>query len=102
MLKSNSVLGAPRDFFLMISARQIKAARALLGLGQLELAKNANLGLATVRRIEAAVDEVTGTAQTMARIQHALEEAGASFIDQDGTNGPGVRLRNPLPKVLSK
>jgi len=32
-----------------------------------------------------------------ARIQAALEAAGIVFIDQDGTRGPGVRLRNPLP-----
>ena len=33
----------------------------------------------------------------MARIQRALEAAGIVFIDQDGKNGPGVKLRDPLP-----
>jgi transcriptional regulator with XRE-family HTH domain len=81
----------------MISARQIRAARALLLLGQRELAARAEIGIATLRRIEAAVDEITGTAQTMSRIQRALEAAGIVFIDQDGKSGPGVKLRDPLP-----
>ena len=81
----------------MISARQIRAARGLSLLGQRELAARAEIGIATLRRIEAAVDEITGTAQTMSRIQRALEEAGIVFIDQDGKSGPGVKLRDPLP-----
>lgn len=81
----------------MINARQIRAARALVSLGQQELASSAGCGIATIRRIEAAIDEVTGTAQTIARIQRALEAAGIVFIEQDGTHGPGVRLRKPLP-----
>ena len=81
----------------MINARQIRAARALTGLGQQELASLAGCGIATIRRIEAAADQITGTAQTIARIQRALETAGIVFIEQDGTNGPGVRLKQPLP-----
>ena len=79
----------------MISPRQIRAARALIGLGQRELAQRAAIGVATIRRIEAAVDEITGTAKTMSRIQRALEAGGIIFIDQDSEGGPGVRLRNP-------
>jgi hypothetical protein len=37
-----------------------------------------------------------GTAQTMARIQRALEAAGINFIDEDGAQGPGLRLKKPL------
>lgn len=81
----------------MISARQIRAARALVGLGQHELASRAGCGIATIRRIEALPDEIRGNAQTLDRIQKALEAAGIVFIDQDGSNGPGVRLRRPLP-----
>ena len=79
----------------MIVPRQIRAGRALVGLGQRELAERAAIGIATLRRIEAAVDEITGTAKTMAQIQRALEAAGVIFIDQDSEGGPGVRLRNP-------
>ena len=76
----------------MISASQIKAARALLGVSQAELAKSAGLGLATVKRVEAA-SKVRGAAETLWKIQKALEAAGIEFIPAEGSKGPGVRLR---------
>jgi transcriptional regulator with XRE-family HTH domain len=81
----------------MISPRQIRAARAFVGLSQPELAKRAGIGVATLRRIEAAEKEITGNAQTVARIQRALELAGLIFIDEDDAAGPGVRLKRPSP-----
>lgn len=45
---------------------------------------------------EAARKDLAGTAQTMGRIQRALEGAGVVFIEQDVRNGPGVRLRKPI------
>ena len=80
----------------MIYPVQIRAARVLLGLSQQDLAKLSGIGLATLKRIEGAGAELTGTAQTMARIQRALEAAGVIFLDEEGNAGPGVRLRNPL------
>ena len=55
------------------------------------------VGVVTIKRLEAAGTEIRGSAQTIARIQRALEAAGIIFIDQDGSNGPGVRLKKPLP-----
>lgn len=75
---------------------QIRAARVLLGLSQADLATRASIGIGTVKRIEAARHELTGTAQTLSRIQNALEAAGIIFINQDEGGGPGVRLRNRL------
>ena len=76
----------------MIYASQIRAARALLGLSQSELSTLAQLGIATVKRIEMA-SEVTGSARTLWKIQTALEAAGIEFIPADELKGPGVRLR---------
>ena len=81
----------------MITPRQIRAARTLAGLGQLELAERAGVGIATIRRIEGAGDEISGTAQTIVRIQRALEAAGIVFIEQDEKYGPGVRLKKRRP-----
>ena len=81
----------------MIRSVQIRAARALLAMSQQDLATRAVVGLNTVKRIEAALDEPTGTIQTLLRIKRALEQAGILFIDQDEERGPGVRLRTPLP-----
>jgi transcriptional regulator with XRE-family HTH domain len=75
---------------------QVRAARVLLGLSQQELAEASQIGLATLKRVEAAGGELTGTAQTMARIERALESKGIVFIDQDDKLGPGVRLKKPL------
>ena len=76
----------------MITASQIRAARALVGLSQRDLASLARLGLATVKRIEAST-ELRGAADTYWKIQTALEEAGVEFIPADDTKGPGVRLK---------
>jgi transcriptional regulator with XRE-family HTH domain len=76
----------------MITAAQIRAARGLLNLSQAQLAEMAELGIATIKRIEAA-SEVRGAATTLWKIQGALEAAGIEFLpDQDG-GGVGVRLR---------
>jgi transcriptional regulator with XRE-family HTH domain len=75
---------------------QVRAARVLLGISQQDLAELSAVGLATIKRVEAAGSELTGTAQTMARIQRALESKGVEFIDQDDKQGPGVRLKKPL------
>lgn len=79
----------------MISARQIKAARALIGLSQEELADKAKCGIATVRRIEASVSAISGTAQTISKLEKALQSAGITFVEGDGKMGPGVRLSKP-------
>ena len=76
----------------MIVAAQIRAARALLGIGQLELSKIADVGISTVKRLELA-KEITGSARTLWKLQTALERAGVVFILVDQTGGPGVRLR---------
>ena len=59
----------------MITAAQIRAARGLLNLSQAQLAEMAELGIATIKRIEAS-SEVRGAASTLWKIQAALEKAG--------------------------
>ena len=81
----------------MIFPVQISAARVLLGVSQLELARLASVSIGTIKRIEAERDQLAGTMRTMSKIQRALEAAGIVFIEQDGVQGPGVRLRAPFP-----
>ena len=80
----------------MIFTEQIRAARALLGWTQEELAIKASIGVATLRRLEGAKGEIRGTADTIWKIQKALAQGGVEFIDGDDTRGPGVRLKTPL------
>jgi len=59
----------------MISAAQIKAARALLSMDQRELSNSAEVAISTVKRVEVA-EELTGSVRTLWKIQTALERAG--------------------------
>lgn len=80
----------------MIYPVQIRAARALLGINQQVLAERSGVGIATIKRIEAAGGVLIGNAQTLLKLQKALEAAGIAFIDPSGGKGPGVRLTAPL------
>lgn len=75
---------------LKVSIRQIKAARALLGWSQENLAAMADVSVPTVKRLEAADGLLGGRKETGIKLRNALERAGIEF-----TNGshPGVRLR---------
>lgn len=77
---------------LKVSIRQIKAARALLGWSQQDLATVANVSIPTIKRLEASEGELGGRKETGLSLVSALEKAGIDFIEQNG-GGPGVRLR---------
>jgi transcriptional regulator with XRE-family HTH domain len=76
----------------MINAAQIRAARALLDISQLQLAAMSSVSESTIKRLEAA-SGIRGAAESIWKVQRVLEEAGVEFIAADGSSGPGVRLR---------
>ena len=76
----------------MIDAAQIRAARGLLNINQTQLAEIASMSVATVKRIESA-SAIRGTAESLWKLQTALEKAGVEFIPADDQKGPGVRLK---------
>jgi transcriptional regulator with XRE-family HTH domain len=76
---------------LSIGIEQLRAARALLGWSQTQLADRAGLSLPTVKRVEAESGPRVSDAARYA-LQRALESGGIEFIDENG-GGPGVRLR---------
>lgn len=80
----------------MIYVRQIRAARALLNISQVELAQMAGMGVVTLRRIESSHDERAGSKETLTKLQGALEAEGIEFIEAARGKGPGVRLKNPI------
>ena len=73
-----------------VSIPQIKAARALLGWSQDDLAARSGVSQPTIKRLEAEGGELGGRAETGEKIRRALQKAGIEFINGDG---PGVRLR---------
>lgn len=77
----------------MIFPIQLRAARALVGWSQQDLADQAGIGIATVKRIEASGHTITGAANTIWKLQNALENEGVAFISPDAEGGPGVRLK---------
>jgi transcriptional regulator with XRE-family HTH domain len=79
----------------MLYAAQIRAARALLGWRQEELAKASRIGTATIQRIERSVGPIRGYVSTLMRIQASFEQAGIRFLDNEPGGGIGVRLSTP-------
>jgi DNA-binding XRE family transcriptional regulator len=76
---------------LKVSIRQIKAARALLGWSQEDLAKYAGVSVPTIKRLEAVEGDIGGRAETQESLVAALQRAGIEFIAENG-GGQGVRL----------
>jgi transcriptional regulator with XRE-family HTH domain len=79
---------------LKVSIRQVKAARALLGWSQDDLARAAKVSIPTIKRLEASDGPLGGRGETADRIVDAIGAAGVEFIHENG-GGPGVRLRKP-------
>jgi transcriptional regulator with XRE-family HTH domain len=79
----------------MLIAKQIRAARALLGWSQSDLSQAANVGIATIKRIEKQEDSIRANTDTLRRIEIALVASGIEFVDDDGQYGPRVRFRHP-------
>ncbi len=79
----------------MATPRQIRAARALLGWSQQELADRAVVSVNSVGRIETALDEseLERHGQSHFRVMRALRQAGIEFL----TRGEGVRFAGVPP-----
>ncbi len=80
----------------MITAAQLKAARALLGMDQKGLAEASGLSLPTIQRMEASDGTIRGNVDSLMKLVNALAEAGIELIGEDavsGGGGRGVRLR---------
>jgi len=80
----------------MITAAQLRAARALLGVDQRQLAELSGLSVPTIQRMEASDGVIRGNVDSLMKLIAGLESAGIELIgdgavSQDG--GRGVRLR---------
>jgi transcriptional regulator with XRE-family HTH domain len=78
----------------MISGIQIRAGRALLGWDQAKLAEMAGVSIITVKRLEAAGEEIQAQFATVMKVKSAFETAGVLFLGEESGLGYGVRLRN--------
>jgi transcriptional regulator with XRE-family HTH domain len=80
----------------MITAGQMRAARALLGIDQRELAQRSSLSLPTIQRMEASDGVVRGNVDSLMKLIDALATNGIELIGEGATSsagGRGVRLK---------
>ena len=80
----------------MITATQMRAARALLNFDQKHLAERTGLSLPTIQRMEASNDVIRGNVDSLMKLIMGLKEAGIELIDEKVMSpggGRGVRLR---------
>jgi transcriptional regulator with XRE-family HTH domain len=84
----------------MITAAQLRAARALLGIDQREMAQRAGLSLPTIQRMEASDGVVRGNVDSLMKLVDALAANGIELIGEGTTSssgGRGVRLKAGPP-----
>lgn len=80
----------------MITARQLRAARALAGVDQRALATASRLSLPTIQRMEASEGVVRGNVESLMKLIAALERLGIELIDEGAVSnggGRGIRLK---------
>jgi transcriptional regulator with XRE-family HTH domain len=80
----------------MITAAQLRAARALLGLDQRQLADLCGLSVPTIQRMEASEGVIRGNVDSLMKLIGALETSGVELINEGGVSqggGRGVRLK---------
>jgi transcriptional regulator with XRE-family HTH domain len=89
----------------MITANQLRAARALLNIDQRQTADLADLSVPTIQRMEASDGVIRGNVDSLMKLVSALENAGIELINpggQSSSGGRGVRLREHVPKPKMK
>ncbi|MEG3619771.1 helix-turn-helix transcriptional regulator [Magnetovibrio sp. PR-2] len=79
--------------YRMLTAPQIRAARALLDWTQHELAERSSVSISVVKRME--VEGHDPRTSTVQAIQSALEKGGVVFVPSDDHAGEGVRMKTP-------
>jgi ribosome-binding protein aMBF1 (putative translation factor) len=75
----------------LITSDQIRAARALLRWSADDLARHANIGVATIRRFELQEGVPSGQIRILEALKSALETAGVEFTGSQA-EGVGVKL----------
>jgi transcriptional regulator with XRE-family HTH domain len=84
-----------RGGFDLITAAQMRAARALLGIDQKTLAELSGVSLPTIQRMEASDGTVRGNVDTLTKVIEALSRAGIELLGEGAAStggGRGVRF----------
>ena len=84
----------------MITSGQLRAARALLGIDQREMAQRCGLSLPTIQRMEASDGVVRGNVDSLMKLVDALAAGGIELINEGAGStggGRGIRLKSAPP-----
>jgi predicted transcriptional regulator len=84
----------------MMTSGQMRAARAILGVDQRQLAESANVSLPTIQRMEASDGVVRGNVETLTKVVDTLARLGVELIADNAVSregGRGIRLVAPAP-----
>src|SRR2546421_9723463 len=84
--RRNPCFGPP-----VITAAQLRAARALLGIDQRKLAELSGLSLPTIQRMEGSKDLIRGNVDSLMKLVGALEAAGILLIGEGSASASGGR-----------
>jgi len=82
----------------------MRAARAMLGIDQRQLAELSGVSLPTIQRMEASEGNVRGLVDSLTKVVEALNAAGVELIGDDMPSpegGRGVRLRSASRRASS-
>ena len=88
----------------MITAGQLRASRALLGIDQRKLAEAAGLSLPTIQRMEASDGVIRGNVDSLMKLVAALDALGIELISDNAASqggGRGVRLKRAAVVTLT-
>jgi len=91
------VLKVRIDIWTMITAPQLRAARALLGIDQRQLAELSGLSVPTIQRMEASDGVIRGNVDSLMKLVSALDAAGIELIAEGAVSpggGRGLRLKS--------
>lgn len=93
----------------MILARQIRSARGMLGMSQLELSLETGISVNTISKIEKSQEDLEKSGfGTINKIRNALESKGIRFLatkEEDGKMTTGIKFyfkENSKPSSISR
>lgn len=90
LLGRHALLAVDGKGLYVLTAAQLRAARALLGIEQKALAQMAGVSLPTIQRMEASEGTVRGNVDTLTKVVEALDRAGVELLY---VGGHGVRMK---------
>lgn len=77
----------------MFTPGQLRAARALLGISQKDLADRSGVHINSINSLENGVSDPKQS--TLIKLRIALSSLGVEFTDATRDHGAGVRFKNP-------